>query len=138
MTEFIDLDDDGIDLVEENSAFRKVLDYLSTTNDPFRLVVGVWICTGALDYAQASRILMHFECYKEVPVKDRGAHLPLALYLIEYFHKHPASRIASMPAADSFLYHTMVTMKTVQVFFTTEEQDELLKKIREKISRSRG
>lgn len=138
MTEFLDLDNDNEDLLAENTAFRKALDWLASKNDPFRLIVGVWICTGKLNHAQASNMLLYLDCYKEVPGKNRGAYLPLALYLTEYFHKHPGHLLDAMPATDTFLYHTMMVMRTIQMFYTTDEQHIIMEKIMEKITRSRG
>lgn len=131
MTEFLDLDTDE-DLLAENSRFRQVLDWMDKKNDPFRMTIGVWICRGSLDQAQAARLLMFFEAYKEVPPANRNAYLPLSVYLVENFYKHPGKRIDSMPGADTFLYHAMVTMRTIMTFYTRDEQatllDSLLKK----------
>ena len=133
MPEFIDLDSETEeDLLAANSRFRVALDWMDKKNDPFRMTIGLWICRGSLDHAQAARLLMFFDAYKEVPPAKRDAYLPLSVHMVEFFFKNPGKRINEMPGADTFLYHAMVTMRTVMMFYTTDEQAELLDKLLKK------
>lgn len=140
--EFLDLDstdsDDPIEQARANSAFRQALQYMEQKNDPFRIVIGVWILRACLDYAQASRILYAFDCYKEVPYPKRKANLRLAQYLLEFYYNNPGKRIDPMPGNDTFIYHTNCAMRTMMAYYTDDEQDIILSKISTKISRSRG
>ena len=130
MTEFIDLDsEDAGDLIERNTAFRMTLRYMEQKNDPFRLTIGVWIIRAALDHAQATRLLYAFDCYKEVPQQQRKPSLALGQYCVEYFYKHPGKRTDAMSGPDTFLYHAMLTMRTLTMFYSTDEQEMLLHKL---------
>lgn len=138
--EFLDLDaEDPADMLEKNTAFRMALRYMEQKNDPFRLTIGLWIIRATLDHAQATRLLYSFDCYKEVPPSQRASHLPLATYCVEYYYRNPGKRIDSMSGTDTFLYHAMLTMRTITMFYSTDEQEMLLQKLAyEKISRLRG
>lgn len=117
---FLDLDSG--DDVEERVAFIQKIKDSSGGPSPLRVAIGCWVAKGFLHSAAAQGLLLDLGCYQVVPSAKRNAHLPLALWMVSYFHRNLPEDMCAMPGIDLFMYKAQQAMLIFTMHYTLEEQ----------------